>query len=448
MRASLLATVAAVLLGAPGADAASLPRRQLGQSCPVRRCSTRSAPRVPAAREPRSVPCGAAARLRHRRLPRAASTSTRTTCSTTTARTPAPSRSPPGDRRLLAGRRRPARTRATRATPTTPPTWSSCASSRRATRSSTASRSARCSTTTPPWSASASTPTAAAAPRWPGRTAPASPRRASIASSPRGAPAATSPACPAARRRALPAGAVTIDRRTNQMTIRVPRSLMDPGARDLALRRRHRTLVGRRLRRSAAAHRPRTRPAPSTPRAGARDLQPRLPLRRAPAARQRRAGSRRPSRRRWPAGTTGDFHADVDFARLAARAKAPIHAPGRKQARIYASRAEAAGGRPLGLPRVRRSAPALPRLRSEDLRPHPARRRELRAALALGHLHAVRGLLAQPAAPARATTRGASTSPRSAAVRTAGSPTRPSPTSSRSGPTSPAASGSTRGEWP
>ena len=45
---------------------------------------------------------------------------------------------------------------------------------------------------------------------------------------------------------ALPAGAVTIDSRTNQMTIRVPRSLMDPGPRDLALRRRRRPVVGQR----------------------------------------------------------------------------------------------------------------------------------------------------------------------------------------------------------
>ena len=62
--------------------------------------------------------------------------------------------------------------------------------------------------------------------------------RASIASSPRGAPAAEVSRLPGGAATALPAGAVTIDKRTNQMTIRVPRSLMDPRRGDLALRRR------------------------------------------------------------------------------------------------------------------------------------------------------------------------------------------------------------------
>ena len=81
-------------------------------------------------------------------------------------------------------------------------------------------------------------------------------------------------------------------------------------------------------RRSAAARRAPTRPAPATTRA-ARPRSSTSPSastsrdsRAAPAA-----GSSWPSPRRWPAGTSGDFHADVDFARLAARANRPIHAP-------------------------------------------------------------------------------------------------------------------------
>ena len=93
-------------------------------SCPGPPLLYAKPPRVPAARGARAVPRAAAAGLRHRRLPRAASTSTRTTCSTTTAPRPArarrrpaspASRPPSGDlpyptaRALRQQRRRPGR---------------------------------------------------------------------------------------------------------------------------------------------------------------------------------------------------------------------------------------------------------------------------------------------------------------------------------------------------
>ena len=81
-----------------------------------------------------------------------------------------------------------------------------------------------------------------------------------------------------------------------------------PAQRDLALRRRHRALVGQ--------------PLPGPGRGHPRGVQPRLPLRRAAAARRRHLVRGGAGRRRSASGPRGGFHADVDFARLAAGANA------------------------------------------------------------------------------------------------------------------------------
>ena len=117
----------------------------------------------------------------------------------------------------------------------------------------------------------------------------------------------------------LPDGAVTIDRRTNQMTIRVPRSLMDPG------RATWRYVIGTGLSAGAGFARP-----PGIFNLGFRfdEGQP------------RGSGTwfEADQAKALADGTTGRFHADVSFARLARGDRGWIHAPGRKQARIYPSR--------------------------------------------------------------------------------------------------------------
>ena len=223
----------------------------------------------------------------------------------------------------------------------------------------------------------------------------------------------------------LPDGAVTIDRRTNQMTIRVPRSLMDPG------RATWRYVIGTGLSAGAGFARP-----PGIFNLGFRfdEGQPRgsgtlVRGRPGGGARGRHDGALPRRRELRPAGPRR--------RRLDPRARA--------QAGAHLSLApEAARGRPARLPRVRRPPPALPRVRAEDLPAHRPRRGHVRAPLAVGDLHAVRRLLAQPGRSSWARTRAASTSPRSAAAPTAGTPTRPRSTSSRSGATWRATSGSTR----
>ena len=156
----------------------------------------------------------------------------------------------------------------------------------------------------------------------------------------------------------LPAGAVTIDLRRNQMTIRVPRSLMNP--RDDA---RWRYVAGAGLwdgkrwkpvprRRSpgenTAASGDLTEDAPAVYNLAFRFDEPRrknnagtpyttfpgvgnwLEDKQALALKDRSTKGARP-------GASWDFHADVDFARLAARADAALHRPGRRQARIMSS---------------------------------------------------------------------------------------------------------------
>jgi dienelactone hydrolase len=117
----------------------------------------------------------------------------------------------------------------------------------------------------------------------------------------------------------LPRGAVSIDTRTNQMTIRVPRSLMDPK------RSTWRYVVGTGLAAGEGFARPPGvfnlgfRFDESQPRGGGTWFE----------ADQATA---------LADGSSGRFHADVSFARLAAGADRWIHAPGRKQARIFPSR--------------------------------------------------------------------------------------------------------------
>jgi hypothetical protein len=117
----------------------------------------------------------------------------------------------------------------------------------------------------------------------------------------------------------LPRGAVRIDLRTNQMTIRVPRSLMDPG------RATWRYVVGTALAAGAGFARP-----PGILNLGFRFDEPQ----------PRGLGTwfEEDQAEALAGGTSGRFHADVSFARLADGTNAWIHAPGRKQARIYPSR--------------------------------------------------------------------------------------------------------------
>jgi hypothetical protein len=130
-------------------------------------------------------------------------------------------------------------------------------------------------------------------------------------------------ALPGGAATALPRGAVRIDRRTNQMTIRVPRSLMDPR------RSTWRYVAGAGLWSGSGFQ----RPAAGFP--GVFNLAFRFD-----EQQPRGSGT-------WfeagqadalAGATSGRFRADVSFARLAARANRWIHAPRRKQARIYPSR--------------------------------------------------------------------------------------------------------------
>ena len=231
---------------------------------------------------------------------------------------------------------------------------------------------------------------------------------------------------------ALPAGAVTISKRTNQMTIRVPRALMNPG------RATWRYVAGTGVRSGTGFE----RVAPGAP--GVYNLAFRFD-----EGQPRGIGVwfEADQAKALAGATSGRFHADVSFARLAGGAECLDPRAGAQAGAHLPVAAEAPRGRAPRLPRVRRPPAALPRVRAEDVSPHAPGRRHVGAALAVGDLHPVRGVLAPPASSSSATTRGASTSRRSAAGRTAGTPTRPRSTSSRSGPTSRGTSGSTPRAW-
>ncbi len=121
----------------------------------------------------------------------------------------------------------------------------------------------------------------------------------------------------------LPAGAVRIDRRANQMTIRVPRALMDPK------RATWRYVAGAGLWSGSAFQ----RPSPGAP--GVFNLAFRFDE---PQPIGTGHWFERAQAAALGDGTSGAFHADVDYARLARRTRRWIHAPGLKQARIYPSR--------------------------------------------------------------------------------------------------------------
>ena len=140
-------------------------------------------------------------------------------------------------------------------------------------------------------------------------------------------------------RTTLPAGAVRMDRGRNQMTIRVPRSVMDPG------RATWRYVAGAGLWNGSGfvAVPAAVAPTAETPASG-------TTARPAPAifnlafrfdepqARGQAIWFENGQSAALAAGTSGSFRADVDFARLAARRNGYVHAPGRKQARILPSR--------------------------------------------------------------------------------------------------------------
>lgn len=160
---------------------------------------------------------------------------------------------------------------------------------------------------------------------------------------------------------ALPARSVRIDRGSNQMTIRVPRSMMNPR------RSRWRYVVGTGL---WGGHGWKPVPAGSQPTAGtAASGNPQMA---APAVYNLGFRFHEPSTSKigppyttapglgnWfedaqalalRKRTTGGLHADVDFRRLARRANAWVHAPGRVQARIFASRFQPFEGVRAGFP--------------------------------------------------------------------------------------------------
>ena len=148
---------------------------------------------------------------------------------------------------------------------------------------------------------------------------------------------------------ALPAGAVTIDSTTNQMTIRVPRSVLDPGAATW------RYVMGAGLwdgdswlAVEAAAEPTETQPAsgddadevPAVFNLGFRFDEPQSKVPTAPYTTFPGIGNWFEDKQSiaLAEGSTGDFFADVDFAKLAAGASEELHSPpGREQARIFAS---------------------------------------------------------------------------------------------------------------
>jgi len=168
---------------------------------------------------------------------------------------------------------------------------------------------------------------------------------------------------PGGRETALPAGAVTLDPATNQMTVRVPRSVMDPGSTTW------RYVAGAGLRdgegfKAVATGGQATSETPASGSAAGSapavfnlafrfdeptTKEPRAPYTTFPGIgnffedKQSRALAGRSTSA--PPGTGADFHADVDFAKLAAAIDESIHDPARaEQARIYASGASVPEG--------------------------------------------------------------------------------------------------------
>src|SRR5436190_7911394 len=159
----------------------------------------------------------------------------------------------------------------------------------------------------------------------------------------------------------LPAGAVSMDPASNQMTIRVPRSMMDPG------NATWRYVAGVGLWSGAA-----WKPVPAVVQPTADQAASGSPVAAAPAVynlafrfnEPQMAGAAPPYTTFPGIGnwfedrqasllsqrTTGDFHADIDFGKLAAGASAWLHRPGRVQARIFASRFEPYEGVRAGFP--------------------------------------------------------------------------------------------------
>jgi poly(3-hydroxybutyrate) depolymerase len=133
----------------------------------------------------------------------------------------------------------------------------------------------------------------------------------------------------------LPPGAVTTDTETNQMTIRVPRSLMDPGT------DAWRYVIGAGLW-SGSGWRPGNSltDAPAVFNLGFRFSEPQGP--------SNPSYTTIPGVGNWfedaqaaaLAQRTDAFHADIDFGKLAAGVNEDPHPPGRIQARIYASQFE------------------------------------------------------------------------------------------------------------
>ena len=372
MRA-LLVAVGVALLVAPRRRSV---RRAARAAAAVRQGAPRPPARGPGARSARS-PCSS-------RAPTptgTASTSTRTTSTTTTgptraraSRRPASPASHPASGDMLypaAGALRQQRGRPGRAAhPADGPGDRLPRHARRRAGARTRRR----------W-ASASTPTAAAAARWTGRGGAgiSSPGldRFITAWGTRGRltrPNGTG---------TVPAGRRGDDRHAHEPDDDPGPALPDgPGPRDLALRDRHRPVGGRRA-------------------SGARRASFNLGFR-FDEGQPRGSGTwfEADQAKALAGGTSGRFHADVSFARLA-RGDNALDPRAGTQAGAHLSLApEAARGRPARLPRVRRPPPALPRVRAEDLPAHPPRGRHVRAPLAVGDLHAVRRLLAQPAAAA------------------------------------------------
>ncbi len=150
----------------------------------------------------------------------------------------------------------------------------------------------------------------------------------------------------------LPARAVKIEKRTNQMTIRVPRSVMDPG------RRTWRYVAGAGLRSGEGFRRvpARSDPGSDTPASGNPVLSSPGVFNLAFRFDEPTAKNGAPTYTTFPGvgsffedkqakllreRSTGNFHADVDFARLRREADRRIHGPRPgEQARIFASRLE------------------------------------------------------------------------------------------------------------
>jgi predicted esterase len=155
-------------------------------------------------------------------------------------------------------------------------------------------------------------------------------------------------AFPGGQATALPAGSVSFDLDTNQMTIRVPRSVMDPGVSTWHY------VAGVGL--SAGTG---WKPVPAGVQPGAEQAASGNPLVDAPAVYnlafrfdEPQAKNVAPPYDTFPGTgnwfedkqasalsgrTSGEFHADVDFSALQGRADKWLHGPGRMQARVFAS---------------------------------------------------------------------------------------------------------------